>query len=228
MPELLINPISILLATLTIVFTLLYLNEYNKRKQLQKQAERTLEKFRDKGLNLLHTSMVKSQDILGEAELEGIKVVASSEQATKKMEEQYSGKLSEIINESKSAISAGEAQFIEFMKELQTKAQEFETANEGQMEKNINEMFDRLETRLSQFLIDTEQKTTSSIELEIKAARELIEGYKQQQLSVINENIIAMMEQTLSIVLAKKLTLKDQIDLVYEALERAKVEKFIL
>ncbi len=43
-----------------------------------------------------------------------------------------------------------------------------------------------------------------------------------------DENIIAMMEQTLSIVLAKKLSLKDQLDLVYEALEKAKVEKFVV
>ena len=77
-------------------------------------------------------------------------------------------------------------------------------------------------------MIQTEQKTTTSIELELKSTQELIETYKNAQLKLIDENIVAMMEQTLNIVLGKKLTLKDQLELVYEALERAKIDKFIV
>jgi hypothetical protein len=37
-----------------------------------------------------------------------------------------------------------------------------------------------------------------------------------------------MLERNLSIVLSQKLSLKEHIDLVYEALEKAKAEKFVL
>jgi hypothetical protein len=47
-------------------------------------------------------------------------------------------------------------------------------------------------------------------------------------MNVIDENIMAMLEKTLSLVLAKNLDLKDQMDLVYESLEKAKAEKFVV
>lgn len=76
--------------------------------------------------------------------------------------------------------------------------------------------------------MDSQQRSVQSIELELKAARQLIETYKQQQLKVIDENVIAMLEKTLSLVLTKKISLQDQVELVYEALEKAKAEKFIV
>ena len=62
----------------------------------------------------------------------------------------------------------------------------------------------------------------------MQAARNLIDTYKRQQLNLIDEHIIAVLERTLSIVLAKKLSLEDQVDLINEALEKAKTEKFII
>lgn len=218
----------VFLATLTIIFTLLYLREYNLRKKLSSEGEKILEEFKNKGLNLLHDSIKKSQAMLGNSELEGVKVVAQAEYSTGKFEDQYQQKLQEIIQTSQNAITSAELEFTKYMTDLQKKAGELEALNEKNTETKISQMFERLESRLSEFLISTEQQTTSSIELEIKSARALLETYKQQQLSLIDENILAMMEQTLSIVLAKKLSLKDQLDLVYEALERAKVEKFIV
>ena len=114
------------------------------------------------------------------------------------------------------------------MQDLQKRSAEFEEAQKASGQQRINQLFDQVESKLSDFLIQTAEKTTSSIELELKASRQLIDTYKTEQLKLIDENIIAMMERTMSIVLAKKLSLKDQLDLVYEALEKAKVEKFIV
>ena len=46
-------------------------------------------------------------------------------------------------------------------------------------------------------------------------ARQLIETYKSSRLKLVDENIVAMLERTLSLVLVKKLSLKEQTDLVY-------------
>ncbi len=227
MSELSQNPLSILFGLIFLLLFLLYLREYNLRRKLESEGDKFLSDIKQKGWETLNQSFKKSQAILGEAELEGVKVVAESRFETSKLEEEYSKKLSELLNQSQGAITSAQEQLIQFMQSLQKRSGEFEEASRLSGEQRINQLFDRLETKLSDFLVQTEQKTASSIELELRAARQLIDTYKTQQLKLIDENIIAMMEQTLNLVLSKKLSLKDQLDLVYEALEKAKVEKFI-
>lgn len=228
MSELLQNPFSLIASVLAIVATFLYLHEYNKRRKLESNSGKFLETIKEKGWETLNQSIKKSQAIIGEAELEGIKVVAGSKLETSKLEQDFERKLTEVLNQSQQNINTAQAQMIQFMQDLQTRSREFEEAGKKAGEQRINQLFERIENRLSDFLLQTEQKTTSSVELELKSARQLVETYKNEQLKLINENIIAMMEQTLSIVLAKKLSLQDQLDLVYEALEKAKAEKFIV
>ena len=228
MPNILLNnPLALLIGLVTIITTLLYLREYNLRKKLS-QDEKIIQQFKQKGLENLHDSIKKSQAILSNAELEGVKIVADARHETADLEKDYEGKLQELIKHSQQTITNAQEELLQFMSDLQKRSQEFEMASQKAGEERINQLFERLEARLTDVLVATEQKTTSSIELELKSVRQLIETYKNQQLSLIDENIIAMMEQTLSLVLAKKLSLKDQLDLVYEALEKAKVEKFIV
>ncbi len=96
------------------------------------------------------------------------------------------------------------------------------------MKDRVNMLFEQFEQNLSSFLTETQTHSTEAITLEIQAARNLIETYKKQQLTAVDENIIAMLERTLSLVLTKKLSLKEHTDLVYESLEKAKAEKFII
>lgn len=228
MENLPIDPFVLIVLAIAFVTLILYLREYNLRRKDKFQGEKILEQFREKGLENLHQSIKKSQDIIGQAELEGIKVAAETKFETSKLEEEYLNKLSESLNQSQTVITAAQNQLLQFMQDLQKRSGEFEQASQSSGQQRINQLFERLETKLSDFLIQTEQKTTSSIELELKAARQLLDAYKSEQLKLIDENIMAMMEQTLNLVLAKKLSLKDQLDLIYEALEKAKIEKFIV
>jgi hypothetical protein len=112
--------------------------------------------------------------------------------------------------------------------ELQKQLIEWQADTEEEIKYKLNSFLETFETNMSQFFIGAEQKSLESINLELKSARALIESYKTQQLGIIEENIVAVLERTLSIVLKQKLSLKDQLDLVYEALEKAKVEKFLV
>ena len=170
----------------------------------------------------------KSQQLLHAAELAETEVIAGAKYSSQKLESEFKTQLDSLLITSEKSITASQEQLIKFMADLQKRSAEFEQASRKTGEARISQLFDHLEERLSDFLVSTEQKTTSSIELELKGARQLIDTYKSQQIKLIDENIIAMMEQTLNLVLGKKLSLKDQLDLVYEALERAKAEKFIL
>lgn len=228
MPYLPIDPAILILAFVAVIILLLYLREYNLRKKLESEGDQFLASIKEKGWDTLNQSIKKSEEIVGQAELEGIKIAAGSKLDIAKFEEDFSKQLTASLTESKQAIATAQNTLLQFMTDLQKRSAEFEEAQKKSGEQRINQMFDRVESQLADFLIQTAQKTTSSIELELKASRELVETYKNEQLKLIDENIIAMMEQTLGIVLSKKLSLKDQLDLIYEALERAKIEKFIV
>lgn len=220
-----LNSVSIIFI---IAATLLYLREYNKRKKLESESDKFLQQIKEKGWETLNQSIKKSQDILGQAEIEGIKVVAENRVETAKLNQDLEDKLTRYLIESRQTIATAQNQLLQFMQDLQKSSAQFEEASKVSGQQRINQLFDRIENRLADFLIQTEQKTTTSIELELKSTRQLIDTYKNEQLKLIDENIIAMMEQTLNTVLGKKLTLKDQLDLIYEALEKAKMEKFIV
>lgn len=228
MPNLPLGPVNLIFILTLIIIGFLYLREYNKRKKLETQGDKFLEEIKEKGWNTLNKSVKKSQDIIGQAELESIKIAAGSKLETGKFEADFSQQLATSLNNSQQTITAAQTRLLQFMTDLQKRSAEFEEASKVSGQQRINQLFDRVENKLGDFLVQTAQQTTSSIELELKASRQLIETYKNEQIKLIDENIIAMMEQTLNIVLSKKLSLKDQMDLVYEALERAKVEKFVV
>ncbi|MDD5147541.1 MAG: hypothetical protein PHV63_03305 [Candidatus Daviesbacteria bacterium] len=228
MPNLPLDLTNLALIVTLIIILLLYLREYNKRKKLESEGDKFLQGIKEKGWENLHQSIKKSQEILGEAELEGIKVVAGSEVELSKLENEYSKRLSQSLETSQRNIDKAQEKLMQFMTDLQKSSAQFEEASKVSGQERINQLFDNIENRLSDFLVQTAQKTSSSIELELKSSRQLIDTYKNEQLKLIDENIIAMMEQTLSLVLGKKLSLSDQLDLIYEALEKAKVEKFIV
>jgi len=172
--------------------------------------------------------MKKSQVLITDAELQGIKMAAETKLSTNKASTEFQASLSEILNQMEQSITSSVEQHQQFLSGLQTKAESSRVEVEEQAKKRADQLFANFEERLSDFLIQTEQKSTTSIELELRSARQLIETYKTEQLKLIDENIVAVMEKTLSLVLNKKLSLKEQLDLIYEALEKAKAEKFII
>lgn len=119
-------------------------------------------------------------------------------------------------------------EFSIFLQTLREDSQKSQAANWEGAKTRVNELFENFETKLADFLLQTEQKMMLSVDLELKSARQLIDTYKVQQMNIIDENIVAMLEKTLSLVLAKNLNLRDQVDLVYESLERAKTESFLV
>lgn len=228
MSQLLQDPINIILAVVAIAAIFLYLREYNHRRKLESASDNFLEEMKKKGWDTLNRSIKKSQAIIGQAELDSFKIVAGNKLETAKLDQNFENQLAASLDQSRQTIVVAQNQLLQFMQDLQKRSADFEEASQKAGEQRINQLFDRIENKLADFSLQTEQKTTASIELELKSVRQLIDTYKNEQLKLINENIVAMMEQTLSVVLAKKLSLQDQLDLVYEALEKAKVEKFIV
>lgn len=217
MPDLPADLSFSILTAISAVFFILYIREYFQRRNDARFRQNYQQQTKEKSIRLLQA-----------AEQTETQILAEENYVTQKLISEFKNKLDEMLKSSKVSLTFSQDKFIKFMEDLQKSSRDFEEASRKSGEARINAIFERLEERLSNFLIKTEQQTISSIELELKAARNLIESYKSAQLKLIDENIIAMMEQTLNLVLSKKLSLKDQLDLIYEALEKAKVEKFIV
>ncbi len=198
------------------IISLLYLKEYKLRQNADQRSSA-----------IAKETQLKSVELLDAARAADVKILSENSVIAKQTEDYFKTKFGQTLNSSVQAVTDSQKELTAFLGQLKTISEQAQTQSQTSVEERVNQMFERLETRLSEFLMKTEQSTTSSIELELRSARQLIEGYKQQQIALIDENIVAMMEQTLSIVLAKKLSLKDQLDLIYEALEKAKAEKFL-
>lgn len=214
------NLIILILSIITLFVLLIYRRQRNFSQKTQDLEEKSFE--------TIGSSLSKSRKLLDQAELEGVKVVADTRFHTQRMEEEYEKQITEMLRQAQSTINSSYSQFLKFLDNLKIGAQQTQVEGEKLTQERINRLFDSLESKLSDFLVETSQKTSQTLELEFKSARALIETYKQEQLKLIDENVMAMMEQTLAIVLNKKLSLEDHLDLVYEALEKAKVEKFIV
>jgi hypothetical protein len=125
-------------------------------------------------------------------------------------------------------MAAAESSYEAFLQNLNTTSQKTQIASIEGAKQKVDKLFEDFEVKLADFLLQSEQKMMLAVDLELRSARQLIDTYKVQQMNVIDENIMAMLEKTLSLVLAKNLDLKDQMDLVYESLEKAKAEKFVV
>lgn len=226
------NMISLTFALTALIALILYWAEHrSKQKILQYQPHLTPGEAEEKSYNVLHKAVKKASSLIGQAELEGVKIAAHSKFETKKLEKKYAEQMEEVREGLEKAytnqITLTQTDFTKFLEDLKVSSEQTQNLTQEVIKQRVNEMLEVFEQNLSSFLTQTEQKSTQAIDLELKAAKELIDTYKRQQLDLIDSNIVSMLEKTLSLILPKKLTLRDQVDLVYEALEKAKAEKFI-
>lgn len=149
-------------------------------------------------------------------------------QDIKAKEEEFARFMTHLTQVLDNKTEASIKEFSNFLEGLKQESQKTQAANWQGAQSRVNQLFENFEQKLADFLLQTEQKMMLSVDLELKSARQLIDTYKVQQMNIIDENIVAMLEKTLSLVLAKNLNLKDQMDLVYESLEKAKTESFLV
>ncbi len=249
-------PLSeILLIGTTTIFGLISLFFYG-RYMREKHKSQFITKNQDKSFDLLNDAIRKAQEILNKAATEQVsaltftkqkseqleKTVETSFEATaKRADQMMSHEIDELhqrLANYTAQLEKAQQDYIAYLKGLElsdndTKKIAQEAMNQAiqtesmQIKTQLNVFIEKLESELTSFLHKSEEQSIHSLELELKSARQMVETYKQQQFVLIDENIIAILERTLSLVLSKKLTLQDHVDLVYESLEKAKLEKFI-
>lgn len=212
---------------LDILILIAFVAVFLKKDKPKKDISSIIEQAQEKSYQLLHAAINKAHTIIEQTSQQQANIISQTISETAKFEEGLKDTIISHTNASQNMVTTSYKQYAEFLENLKKQAEKAQFDNLNTIKQTANQLFMQFETELSNFLIQTRQQSTESIELEIKATRQLIEAYKQQQLKVVDENIVAMLEQTLALVLPRKLTLDDQVDLIYESLEKAKAEKFI-
>lgn len=206
---------------LLFLVVLLVLITYFQKQEAQVNAQ-------NKSYEIIHNAIKKAQEIISGSELEGIKITADQKLTLKKLEQQSEQSLRDSALDAKTYIEKAQSTFTDYLMQLSQEANVSVSESEKVVKERINKLFEEFEQHLSSYLTQTQQESIRAINLEVASARQLIETYKTEQFRLVDENIVAMLERTLSLVLVKKLTLKEHVELVYESLEKAKAEKFII
>ncbi len=156
----------------------------------------------------------------------------SSSKEISELEDEFQKQLDQqaekLLSGMESKANRAEDEFIQFLADLRTRSQQTQELLDSVKQERVEKLFSSLEQNVNQVINQTVKQTLTTIQQELDASRKFVTQYSQKQLSIIDQNLIDLLEKTLSIVLIKKLSLRDQLDLVYEALEKAKVEKFLV
>ena len=219
-----------------------------------------------KAQEITYDAMKHSRDLLVDAELEGIKVIAKEKIDSRKIEEEYEQQLSTLTEQTKKLLeeytrkATGELQNItktleqsirnnlqnvektgsHATEELQSltktlektihdnlkRVEEAGTEGVKRSEELTEQILEELSKRLSHAFENLEgsvkDKIQENIEKEFDSVREIIDMYKKKRMDMVDNEIIALIEQTTTLALQKKLTFREHTDLLFAALEEAK------
>ena len=200
-------------------------------KKDKRSPDEVIKELQQESTRILQGAVKKSQSILEKAEDEGLEIIEESKDASKGLSKRYEAELSSVAKEMEAElrgqVTKAEQEFVAYLESLKTKTDKVESRLESLIQQRIEATFTSFDAKVTDLLTQTQSRSFASIEEELKNARRLVDEYKTQQMKLVDDNVIGILEKTINIVLAKKLTLRDQLDLVNEALEKAKIESSV-
>ncbi len=187
-----------------------------------------LEQGKRKTNSLLHRAVQQANKILVAAELKGIKLISQQKMSGSELTREFQTHLASVEKALSDQLvrnaEHAETTYEEFIKGAEKAISEHVAANEKMLSDKSNTMVEKTSEMLGVFTKELEEKVKGDIEKKMVEATNEIEQYKLTRIRVIDERIVDVLEEVLQVVLEKKLSLADQSDLVYKALEQAKRE----
>lgn len=234
--EILTNILTILdaLAAIILLFCLGYLIIDRQRRRYERLSEDELKvvEAEAKANSIIHQGVKTAQKMIVRAELEGISLLSKLKLERNKIEawqqEQIRALLEEMRQGSQNQTQTAAEAYQNYLISLEKRLEEDLAAKQKLMGDKVDEMFTHTQDLLDSFVDNLQKQTEVQIDKEIGRARRLIDEYRQKRLEIVDENIVGILERTLNITLGKKLSLTEQTELVYEALEEAKKENIFV
>jgi hypothetical protein len=200
----------------------------DEKKELQEKITSLVATTEDKSQAIVHEAIQKANDLMVAAELEGIQAVSSGKLSGREALEEFKSHLVAVekaFNEqfNKGAQNAEES-YKKFILDVEDIMQKNMMANQKLLEDRSAKMATDSQQLLEKFVTDVQTYVKGEVQRELDGARKDIAEYKQRRISVIDERIVDMLEEVLKVALEKKLSLVEQSELVYKALDEAKKE----
>jgi len=178
--------------------------------------------------SIIYKAVAQANKILVTAELKGLQLLGKQKMTGNELTEQFNEHLSSIERAMQDQLERNaqhaEAVYGEFIHSAETAIGDHINRNQKMLEEKANAMIERTESLLTQFTGDLEAKVKGDVEKELAKAAEEIGQYKANRMRIIDERIVDILEEVLRVTLNKKMSLADQSDLIYKALDDAKKE----
>jgi len=192
--------------------------------------ERQLGRVGEKGWDVLHSAIKKSQAMVGQAELESLEQRAKSDLEIKKFEEKYQEEIqltaSEVQQAFLSEVAKASGVFKDYLGELKKTSEDESKALREEMAARVAKVSAAVEEQVKFELKTVEERSVLAMEAEVGAMRTAVEEYRKKRLEQIDRDIVEVVEKVAKEYLRREIPVKNQMELVYESLERAKEEKF--
>jgi hypothetical protein len=193
-----------------------------------KPADTLLRESQAKTHSIIYKAIQQSNKILVAAELKGLQLLGKQKITGGELSDQFKAHLDSIEKTLEEQLGRNaehaEAVYGEFIQSAEASINDHINANQKMLEEKAQAMIERTEVLLTKFTADLEAKVKGDVEKELQKASAEIEVYKQSRMRVVDERIVDILEEVLRVVLDKKMSLADQSELIYRALEEAKRE----
>ncbi|MEK7611422.1 MAG: hypothetical protein AAB486_03580 [Patescibacteria group bacterium] len=197
-----------------------------RRHTLTPNQELQVEESHRRADQIIHKAIKRAQQLLVKSELEGLNFLAQQKIESRKIEAEHRRNISSLLEEMSYKLTTGteeaEKTYKKFLADLEEHLAADLSRKQTVLDGKIDTFFNETTVLLNSFVTELQKQTQVQIDKEIGNARNIIGEYRRQRLEIVDENVVSILEKTLNITLGKKLTLAEQTELVYEALEEAK------
>jgi len=220
--------LTVFLMIFQLVLVFFYIRDTAKKREEEKPFTDLIESTKQKSNVILHDAISEANQMLVAAEMEGIKELSKQKHASSIYAEELRKHL-QIVEDTIKRLSddnarRASASYDAFIKQMEAALVAHVKKNNDMLEDRAAEMVKKSEEMLSGFLEEIHKKVHEQVDAEMDATRKEINEYKARRIKVLDERIIDMLEDVLQVALERKLTLSEQSELVYRALEEAKRE----
>ena len=148
----------------------------------------------------------------------------------KKFEEKYQEEIqltaSEVQQAFLSEVAKASGVFKDYLGELKKTSEDESKALREEMAARVAKVSAAVEEQVKLELKTVEERSVLAMEAEVGAMRTAVEEYRKKRLEQIDRDIVEVVEKVAKEYLRREIPVKNQMELVYESLERAKEEKF--
>ncbi len=198
---LLILLLGVSFAQFILIFVLLEKEEKHMT-PIEKRTGIAVERSEEKGRGIVYRAIKKAQEIIGEAEVEGIKTAAAAKLRTTEFERDYEERLGAAVEKAQREI-------------------------EKIVRDNIIKSMAGFDLKLAEVISKIENERLKEAGAKSDATKTEIEEYKKARLARLDDQIAKIVTETVVKTLDKKIDAATQMQTIYDALEKAKAENFV-